>query len=90
MKAHVRWVKGGEAQVVSLADDAIVLLSTAPSPPGSRFEGTLEGPRPPRVRVKVHSSKKQPGGEFPAGGRSLDATRDVRERLGQLAGEGAG
>jgi hypothetical protein len=78
---HVRWAKGGEARVTSIAADAIVLRSTVPSPPGSRIEGRLEGEPPAAVRVKVHGSKRQPEGDFVIEGRLLDATREVRARL---------
>jgi hypothetical protein len=84
MTAHLVWTKGGEARVVSIAVDAIVLRSTVPSPPGSRVEGHLEGDPPATVRVKVHGSKRQPEGDFVLEGRVLDATREVRARLEAL------
>jgi hypothetical protein len=83
---HVRWAKGGEAWVASLAADAVVLRSTVPSPPGSRIEGALEGEPPATVRVKVHASRLQPEGDFVIEGRLLDVTRAVRARLLVLAG----
>jgi hypothetical protein len=86
---HLRWAKGGEARVVALAADAIVLRSTVPSPPGSRVEGSLEGEPRGTVRVKVHASKLQPEGDFVIEGRLLDATRELRDRLGGLARDGA-
>jgi hypothetical protein len=82
---HVRWIKGGEARVATVAIDAIVLRSTVPSPPGSRIEGRLEGDPPATVRVKVHASKRQPEGDFLIEGRLLDATREVRARLATAA-----
>jgi hypothetical protein len=82
---HVRWTKGGEARVATIAVDAIVLRSTVPSPPGSRIEGRLEGDPPANVRVKVHASKRQPEGDYVIEGRLLDATREVRARLEALA-----
>jgi hypothetical protein len=84
VSAHIAWAKGGEASVVSLKDDAIVLRSTIPSPPGSRIEGSLAGEgASTTVRVKIHSSKKQEDGAFVLEGRVLDMTRALRERLGQ-------
>jgi hypothetical protein len=80
MSAHVAWAKGGEADVVSLKDDAIVLRSTVPSPPGSRIEGALADGGG-TLRVKIHSSKKQEDGAFVLEGRVLDMTRALRERL---------
>jgi hypothetical protein len=81
MSAQVRWDKGGEASVVSCSAGAVVLRSSVPSPPGSRIEGVLTGEPPARVKVKVHSSKKQPEGDYLLEGRTVDATREVRERL---------
>jgi len=84
---HVRWTREGEGRFVSLRQDAVVLRSTASSPPGSRIEGLLEGQPPARVRVKVHSSKRQAEGDFVIEGRLLDATREVRARLERLIGQ---
>ena len=84
MAAQIAWAKGGEASVVSLAEDAIVLRSTVPSPPGSRIDGTIagaDGAPNVSVRVKIHSSKKQDDGRFVLEGRVLDMTRAVRERI---------
>jgi hypothetical protein len=82
---HLQWAKGGEARVVALAGDAIVLRSTVPAPPGSRVEGSLDGEPPVTVRVKVHASRRQPEGDFIVEGRLLDATREVRGRVEALA-----
>jgi len=82
---RVRWTKGGEARVATIAADAIVLRSTVPAPPGSRIEGGLEGEPAATVRVKVHASKRQPEGDFLIEGRLLDATREVRARLAAAA-----
>jgi hypothetical protein len=80
-ESHLRWAKEGEARFVSLKDDSVALRSTISSPPGSRIEGTLEGAPPARVRVKIHSSKLQPEGDFLLEGRLLDVTREVRARI---------
>jgi hypothetical protein len=85
MSVHVRWDKGGEAHIVEVDDGAIVLRSTVPAPPGSRLEGVLGGDPPERLRVKVHSSKRQEDGGFVLAGRLIDATREVRERVTQMA-----
>jgi hypothetical protein len=82
---QVHWAKGGEARVVSIAADAIVLRSTVPAPPGARIEGRLEGEPSATVRVKIHASKRQPEGDFILEGRLLDATREVRARLAALS-----
>jgi hypothetical protein len=89
MTAHVRWTRGGEARVLSVGAQAIVLRSTVPSPPGSRIEGTLVGEPAATLRVKVHGSKKQPEGDFVLEGRPLDLPRETRERIeGMARGEG--
>jgi hypothetical protein len=79
--AHIRWSKGGEAWIVSMGPDTIVLRSTVPSPPGSRVEGTLEGAGVATLRMKVHASRKQPEGDFLVEGRPLDLTRETRGKL---------
>jgi hypothetical protein len=78
---HVRWVVGGTAAILSMAADKITLRSTCPSPPGSRIEGAVEGPRPVTLRVKVHACRRQPDGAFVLEGRALDLTRADREAL---------
>ena len=84
MTAHLRWANGGEARVLAIDAQAVVLRSTVPSPPGSRIEGSLVGDPPARLRVKVHVSKKQPEGDFVLEGRPLDLARDTRERIERL------
>jgi hypothetical protein len=88
MTAHVRWTGGGEARVVTIDAQAIVLRSTVPSPPGSRLEGTLVGEPAARLRVKVHGSKKQPEGDFVLEGRPLDLPRETREAIEGMVREG--
>jgi len=88
---HVRWAGGGEARVVRIDAQAIVLRSTVPSPPGSRIEGTLVGGEkepPAKLRVKVHGSKKQPEGDFVLEGRPLDLPRETREAIEGMVREG--
>ncbi|HTQ44811.1 MAG TPA: hypothetical protein VMI75_18750 [Polyangiaceae bacterium] len=85
MSGHVAWDRGGEARIVSLRDDAIALVSSVPSPPGSRLEGTLAGEPPARLRIKVHACKRRPDESFDLEGRTLDMTREVRERVMKLA-----
>ena len=85
--ARIEWSKGGDATVLTLADDAIALRSSVPSPPGSRIEGKLVEPEPRgAVRVKIHSSKRQEDGAFVLEGRVLDMTRALRAKLGGEAG----
>lgn len=82
----VRWDKGGEAEIVNVTMEKIALVSSIPSPPGSRIEGALElapneGEAAPRLRVKVHGCKKEPDGRFRIDGRPLDLTRALLDRL---------
>lgn len=81
MTFRVRWTGGGEAALVSLSGDAIVLRSTVPSPPGSRIEGRAEGGYPASLRVKVHACRRQDSGGFLLEARVLDLTREDRQRL---------
>jgi hypothetical protein len=77
----VRWARGGEARVLSVGADSIVVRSTVPSPPGSRIEGTLEGDPPVPFRMKVHASRRRGEGDYVLEGRPLDLTRESRARL---------
>jgi hypothetical protein len=79
--AHLTWASGGEAHVLSASADAIVLQSTVSSPPGSRIEGVLRGEAGRKVRVKVHSCRKEADGRFRIEGRPVDLTREAREEL---------
>jgi hypothetical protein len=85
--AHLGWALGGEARVVAIAADSVTLESTTPAPPGSRIEGTLRSASGVRVRVKVHSAKKDPAtGRFRIDGRPIDLTREGRAELEGLVG----
>ena len=81
---HVLWVRGGEASVVSMTERGIALRSTVPWPPGSRIEGAFIGQPQAAVRLKVHSCRRQPEGDFLLEGRPLDLTRAARARLDAL------
>jgi hypothetical protein len=78
------WEKGGFARLVSVGREAVALVSTVPSPPGSRISGTLVAAPPAKVRVKVHACRTEPDGCFRLEGRPLDLTRDLRARLEAL------
>ena len=88
----IAWAKGGSARVVSVSADAIVLVSTVPSPPGSRIDGVIAagsvegGAASPEValKVKIHVSRREADGTFRLEGRPLDMTRAVRDRLTAL------
>lgn len=83
VREQLAWVKGGHAEVVSLADDAIVLRSTTSAPPGARLEAKL-GPEGAPVKIKSHGSHKEADGAFTLKGRLIDATRELRARLALL------
>lgn len=78
---HLSWSKGGSADLVSLADDAIVLRSTTSAPPGARLEATFEG-RP--VKIKSYGTHKEADGTFTLKGRLVDANRELRDALAKL------
>ncbi len=82
--AHLVWQKGGEADVVTLEGEAVVVRSTVPAPPGARLDGTLTADPPAAVRIKSHGSKKEEDGSFTIKGRLLDATRELRERIASV------
>jgi hypothetical protein len=77
----IRWSKGGEATVALCDGDRINVLSTTPSAPGSRPEGTLQSGA--GLRIKVARCKKQDD-RFLIEGRLIDATRDTRAELVKL------
>jgi hypothetical protein len=81
---HLAWTKGGTASFLTVADDAVTLRSTIPSPPGSRLEATLASDPPVPVKIKIHGSKLEPDGSFTLKGRLLDANRALRDRLATL------
>lgn len=78
---HLAWQKGGTADIVELKDDAIVLRSTTPAPPGARLEATF-GDRP--VKIKSHGTHKEADGTFTLKGRLVDANRELRDALAAL------
>lgn len=90
MSEHLRWEKGGEAVFLSLEGEAVRLSSTVPSPPGSRIDGALCADATVRVRVKIHSAKRQGDGRFVLEGRMIDMTRAHRDVLLALLAEERG
>ncbi len=88
MKAHVTFLKGGTASFLLVADDAVTLRSTIPSPPGSRLEATLVSEPPLAVKIKIHGSKLDPDGTFTLRGKLLEANRGLRDRIASLVAAG--
>jgi hypothetical protein len=86
---HLAWAKGGTASFLTVADDAVTLRSSIPSPPGSRIEGTLSSDPPAGVKIKIHGSKLEADGSFTLRGKLLDANRALRDRVAALVGPGA-
>ncbi len=83
MRVRLLWSGGGEATVVSVGADTVVLRSTVSAPPGSRLDGSLRGEPGAMLKVKVHGCKRQPEGDFVIEARPIDLTREVRDRLGR-------
>jgi hypothetical protein len=76
---NVQWSKGGAAELIAFDGEMIALLSTIPSPPGSRLEGTFGTMT---LRVKVHQCKRQADGTtFELRGRAFDFVRETRDAL---------
>ena len=89
MSEHVTFAKGGSASFVVVADDAVTLRSSIPSPPGSRLEGTLVAEPAAAVKIKIHGSKLDPDGTFTLRGKLLEANRALRDRIASLVAPGA-
>jgi hypothetical protein len=83
---HLTWAKGGTASFLTVAEDAVTLRSSIPSPPGSRLDATLAGEPPVTIKIKVHGSKLEADGAFTLKGRVLEATRALRARIASLVG----
>lgn len=81
---HLTWERGGTATILSVQDDALTLRSSIPSPPGSRLQGMLQNDERVRLKIKIHSSKREHEGVFFLTGRLLEATRETRTILAHL------
>jgi hypothetical protein len=79
--AHVRWSKGGDADVVAFDGDRITLRSTVPSAPGTPLDGVLASGA--GVRVKVHGCRRE-GDAFVIAGRMVDLRRETRAEVTAL------
>jgi hypothetical protein len=78
---HLRLPNDGVANIVAIDGERVSLLATRASAPGCPLAGNLTDETV--VRVKVHRCRKQ-GERFLIEGRLIDATRQLRERLGTL------
>jgi hypothetical protein len=82
--AKLVWDRGGEAEIVTLREDATTLVSTTPSPPGSLIEVSVATEPATRLKVKVHASRRREDGRYDIEGRPIDMTREARERIAAL------
>lgn len=80
---HLTLAKGGDADLLSMTGDQIVLSSSLPFPPGARFDATLGTGE--AVQLKSHGSHKEEDGRFTVKGRVISPTRALRETLASLA-----
>jgi hypothetical protein len=79
MTIRLRLAKGGDAEILAMDGERVVLSSSLSSPPGSTLEASLDDGV--AVRVKVRGCRKGEGGRFEIDGRLVDLTRALRERL---------
>ncbi len=89
---ELAWEGGGEARVIALSGESIVIRSARAHAPGSRPSGVLGSGR--ELRIKTHRSKRDEspadGMLFTVEGRVLDLTRELREALVSGLAGGAG
>lgn len=83
------WVRGGNANVVSIEGDALTVHSTVAFPPGAPL-AALSANRV-TFEMKVRTCRKLPSGAFEISGKLVNATRPLREKLtvAVAANEGA-
>jgi hypothetical protein len=81
LRPHLTWLHGGEARVLLIEADKVVLDSSTPSAPGSRIDGVLALGSKQTVRIKVHATKKELSGRFRIEGRPIDLRKEGREEL---------
>jgi hypothetical protein len=82
---HLRWTKGGEADVTALEGDRISVLSTIPSAPGSRPDGALASGA--ALKIKVARCRRQED-RFLIEGRLIDTVREARAEIERLVAGG--
>jgi len=75
----ITWQRGGTAVVVAADDDRVTVRSTVPGAPGQTMVGALETGE--TVKVKVAQVKRDEDGSFAIGGRLVDASRVLRDRV---------
>jgi len=85
---RLRWVGGGEAEVVETDGQRVVVRSSRASPPGSPLAAESSLPSSSVLKLKVHGCRKEPDGWFRIEGRWVDLTRAAREELLQARERG--
>ena len=89
MSAVFELARGGSAVLLETDGDRVTVLSSAPSPPGSTLELTLEAAR---YRIKVRGCKRgdadAAGRAFRIDGRWVSLEREQRERVLSAAASG--
>ncbi len=83
---HLVWQKGGEADVLSVSGESIVLRSTTSAPPGARLDATLGSTT---VQIKSYGTHKEADGTFTLKGRLISANRELRDKLAALLADPA-
>ena len=78
---HLRWAKGGEAEIVAIEGERVALSSTHSAPPGAYVDGALNDGT--TLRIKVRGCKRD-GERFRIEGRILDMPSNLRQRLADL------
>ena len=81
---HIRWAKGGEAEIVAIEGERVTLSSTQSAPPGAYVEGALNDGT--ALRIKVRGCKRAEE-RFRIEGRILDMPSTLRQRLADLVGK---
>jgi hypothetical protein len=85
----VRWDKGGEAILTSMDADVLRLRSQVAYPPGARILGDALARPPYRLKMKIHSSRREADGLFAIEARAVDWTRPMREWVAEALAAGA-
>jgi hypothetical protein len=83
------WARGGYATLELLEGERVVLISSIPSPPGSRLDASVKlgETSGANLRFKIHGSRKRADGMFVLEARPVDLTRETRASLDALLAE---
>lgn len=81
MRVDIEWENGGLAELRSITEGWLIVLSTTPRAPGTPWKGTLKSDARLPVGLKVKTCKKQPDGHFLIEGPSFNLTKEARDAL---------